>query len=148
MDFKKFSQIAREHGLRAEFVSKKKWCIHGAFTAEFDPEHQRVCASGMSRPFVGDVYDAIRIAKGIRSSFADSRESRKSLPDIKQQMWEKSPNCHYCGTSLSVEQATIDHVIPVSKGGRNSPANLVVACLSCNHWKANDIVVEVSEVSE
>ena len=37
--------------------------------------------------------------------------------------------CAYCGTD---EKLTVDHVIPLSKGGRNDLGNLLPACLSCN----------------
>lgn len=40
--------------------------------------------------------------------------------------------CHYCGSPLSLEAATIDHVFPRARGGRTKLANLVLACLSCN----------------
>mgnify|MGYP002335860817 CR=1 FL=1 len=30
---------------------------------------------------------------------------------------------------------TLDHIVPVSKGGDNDPANLVLACVDCNFGK-------------
>lgn len=47
--------------------------------------------------------------------------------------------CFYCG---SVENLQIDHVFPVSKGGRHSIGNLVTACRSCNASK-NDTFLAV-----
>ena len=41
--------------------------------------------------------------------------------------------CQYCGGRA----ATIDHVIPKSRGGSNSPGNLVAACGRCNGLKGN-----------
>lgn len=40
--------------------------------------------------------------------------------------------CVYCG---SEEDLTIEHLIPLSKGGTNWPANLAPACKSCNSRK-------------
>lgn len=37
--------------------------------------------------------------------------------------------CRYCGA----EANTVDHVRPVSKGGTDSPSNLVAACGRCNY---------------
>ena len=37
--------------------------------------------------------------------------------------------CFYCG---SAEASTVDHVTPLSKGGTDSPANLVACCKRCN----------------
>jgi 5-methylcytosine-specific restriction endonuclease McrA len=40
--------------------------------------------------------------------------------------------CYYCGSNTNI---TIDHRIPISRGGSNWPANLVPACLGCNSSK-------------
>ncbi|MDR2320857.1 HNH endonuclease [Microbacterium sp. NPDC089698] len=41
--------------------------------------------------------------------------------------------CGYCGKSAS----TIDHVLPRSRGGKNSWENLVACCLRCNNVKSD-----------
>lgn len=46
-------------------------------------------------------------------------------------------HCHYCGTRLTPMTATVDHVIPRSKGGTNELSNLVLACRKCNQAKGN-----------
>lgn len=43
--------------------------------------------------------------------------------------------CHYCGTSVPPEALTMDHVIPVSRGGRSVKGNVVPACTACNRAK-------------
>ncbi len=43
--------------------------------------------------------------------------------------------CHYCGKRLSGAKVTIDHKIPVSRGGGDVPENKVPACISCNSAK-------------
>ena len=45
--------------------------------------------------------------------------------------------CQYCGTELQPKECTIDHVVPVSKGGKTTWHNVVTACHDCNHSKAN-----------
>lgn len=46
--------------------------------------------------------------------------------------------CYYC-KKIRVRM-TLDHVIPLSKGGRNSPENVVPACVSCNCAKRDKIL--------
>lgn len=46
-------------------------------------------------------------------------------------------HCRYCHKRLTFESATIDHVRPKSKGGRNKPKNFALACAKCNHDKAD-----------
>jgi 5-methylcytosine-specific restriction endonuclease McrA len=43
--------------------------------------------------------------------------------------------CVYCGHALAPELATLDHVIPLSRGGSHLPGNLVSACQPCNQMK-------------
>ena len=40
--------------------------------------------------------------------------------------------CWYCGSPLSLDQMTVDHFCPKSKGGRGNINNLVPACRLCN----------------
>jgi len=41
--------------------------------------------------------------------------------------------CVYCGASVEDEiQLTLDHILPHSKGGKNTSQNLVTACKACN----------------
>lgn len=46
--------------------------------------------------------------------------------------------CQYCTEELSPKQCTIDHVVPVSKGGKTTWHNVVTACYSCNNSKGNN----------
>ena len=43
--------------------------------------------------------------------------------------------CQYCGTQCSGEQLTLDHVVPVVKGGGRSWDNIVTCCTVCNRKK-------------
>ena len=45
--------------------------------------------------------------------------------------------CQYCGEKKDVDELTLDHILPRSRGGDNSPLNVVTACLKCNNRKSN-----------
>lgn len=45
--------------------------------------------------------------------------------------------CQYCGDKKAAPQLTLDHILPRSRGGDNSPVNVVTACLACNNRKAD-----------
>lgn len=47
--------------------------------------------------------------------------------------------CFYCG---SLNKITIDHIVPISRGGTHSIGNLVAACAFCNGSKHNKLLVE------
>lgn len=46
--------------------------------------------------------------------------------------------CQYCGDDVSRKTATLDHVLPVSHGGKTTFENTVTACGPCNANKGND----------
>ena len=46
--------------------------------------------------------------------------------------------CQYCGDDVSKKTATLDHVLPVSHGGKTTFENTVCACATCNANKGND----------
>jgi 5-methylcytosine-specific restriction endonuclease McrA len=45
--------------------------------------------------------------------------------------------CQYCGEKSVVAELTLDHIMPRSRGGDNSPVNIVTACIPCNNRKSN-----------
>jgi 5-methylcytosine-specific restriction endonuclease McrA len=40
--------------------------------------------------------------------------------------------CQYCGSRLSTNELSLDHVVPRSQGGQNTWENIVCACVRCN----------------
>ena len=47
--------------------------------------------------------------------------------------------CQYCGKQIDRRDATLDHVIPVSKGGKSIWDNCVTACGPCNSNKGDKV---------
>ena len=45
--------------------------------------------------------------------------------------------CMYCGNKFNDTLLTRDHVVPISKGGKDRWSNVVTACRSCNTRKGN-----------
>ncbi|HUP66067.1 MAG TPA: HNH endonuclease [Thermoanaerobaculia bacterium] len=54
--------------------------------------------------------------------------------------------CQYCGKRFPASELSLDHVVPISRGGRSSWENVVCACLPCNVRKGNKILSE-SEIA-
>lgn len=56
---------------------------------------------------------------------------------IRQLVLERDKNkCYYCGKYGN----TVDHIIPLSKGGKTSLENLVCACEKCNDLKKDELI--------
>jgi 5-methylcytosine-specific restriction endonuclease McrA len=64
------------------------------------------------------------------------RLSRKNIFERDQS------TCQYCGKRYSKSDFTIDHVMPRSRGGRDTWENLVLACVKCNVKKGNRTPME------
>jgi len=45
--------------------------------------------------------------------------------------------CQYCGEKKPASELTLDHILPRSRGGDNSPVNIVTACVPCNNRKSD-----------
>lgn len=63
------------------------------------------------------------------------RGNMKSFPVNRMNVFRRDGyKCGYCG---SKHDLTVDHVIPLSKGGKNTWDNVVTACFSCNSKKGD-----------
>lgn len=66
------------------------------------------------------------------------RERRKARELRQSQWWQAELArgiCHYCGKHFAPEELTMDHVIPVARGGCSTRGNVVPACFDCNQKK-------------
>ena len=50
--------------------------------------------------------------------------------------------CHYCGRKFPPSELTMDHVVPLSRGGRSTKGNIVPCCKECNNGKKYTMPVD------
>lgn len=50
--------------------------------------------------------------------------------------------CAYCGHRFGFDQLTREHIVPTSRGGRDTWTNCITACRSCNGRKGNRLPEE------
>jgi 5-methylcytosine-specific restriction endonuclease McrA len=75
---------------------------------------------------------------------AKEREKARKLK--KSQWWLDKLNqgiCHYCGGKFTPSQLTMDHIVPVARGGTSTQGNIVPACKSCNASKKLETPAEM-----
>ena len=61
----------------------------------------------------------------------------KTVKRIRAGLLEQDPHCWFCGRYLMAEFATLDHFRrPHSRGGTESPDNVVLCCQPCNNTKS------------
>jgi hypothetical protein len=66
---------------------------------------------------------------------AEPRAIRSSLSlPFKKIIWQETRgHCVYCGMEIPNSDRSVDHVVPVCRGGSSALDNLVAACKPCNH---------------
>lgn len=81
--------------------------------------------------------------------FADpehvKRERRKAQELRKSQWWKQQIGqglCHHCGQKFPKDQLTMDHLIPVARGGKSTKKNVVPSCKPCNTERGHKFDVE------
>jgi hypothetical protein len=80
------------------------------------------------------------LAGGHGTGHASRRRDHVYYRRVKSQLLKTEPHCWICKCGLTRKTATIDHVIPLDKGGSNGQDNLRIACEACNKTKGNKIV--------
>ena len=73
------------------------------------------------------------------------KEKRKARELRKTQWWKRriaKGICYYCGQKILPEDLTMDHIVPLSRGGKSTKGNLATACKECNNAKKNFLPME------
>ena len=66
------------------------------------------------------------------------RERRKARELRSSQWWKRKRSkgiCHYCEGKFSPRLLTMDHLVPIVRGGKTTKGNLVPSCKKCNSEK-------------
>jgi len=80
------------------------------------------------------------------------RVEKNKARDLRKTRWwqQKTASgiCHYCGRKTVFREITMDHVVPLSRGGKSTRNNLVPACKTCNSRKKSMLPLEWEEYLE
>jgi len=77
------------------------------------------------------VPSVIRLVEYVRVPFQRREFSKRTI------YMRDNYTCQYCGKSYDPAHLTLDHILPVSRGGRSVWENLVTCCIPCNLKKGN-----------
>lgn len=74
------------------------------------------------------------------------RRERAKARELRASPWWKrkcaAGVCHYCGKQVGAKALTMDHLVPLIRGGRSTKGNLVAACKDCNNRKKHQLPFE------
>lgn len=77
-----------------------------------------------------------------------NREKQKARELRRSTWWLRRINegkCHYCDGDVGAKNLTMDHVVPLSRGGKSKKGNVVPACKECNNKKKYLLPLEWEE---
>ncbi len=64
------------------------------------------------------------------------RRERQRARKLRASQWWKRKRaagiCHHCGAKVAPKELTMDHLIPIIRGGKSTKGNLVPSCKKCN----------------
>lgn len=76
-----------------------------------------------------------------------SKRERAKAKEMRKSLWWRQQLgkgiCYHCQQHFDREELTMDHLIPIARGGRTTKKNVVVACKQCNSLKKNLTIAEI-----
>lgn len=81
----------------------------------------------------------------VLSSEEMARERAKARELRSSQWWKRKKArgiCDYCGGKFKPSELTMDHIIPLIRGGRSTKGNVAACCKECNNKKKHKLLME------
>ena len=86
----------------------------------------------------------------------DIKRERHKARELRSSTWWKRKCakgiCYYCGRSILPKELTMDHIVPIARGGKTTKGNVVPSCKECNNQKKQLLPFEwetyLSQVSD
>lgn len=79
------------------------------------------------------------------------REKYKARRLRNTQWWKRRRStgvCHFCGRKFPPGELTMEHIVPIARGGKSTKGNVVPACKDCNNKKKYMLPIEWKEYLE
>jgi len=82
----------------------------------------------------------------VEVSEEEIRRERQKARALRASPWWKRKRaagvCHHCGGMFPPKELTMDHLVPVIRGGKSTKGNLVPSCKSCNSERKHRLPFE------
>ena len=141
MNFKAFEKKALEANLVATDRGNGHWQVKGKLLVNFYPHKGTVYIAGMTKGLYAENIEEVFKATGTLPEIGIyyPKEDRKQMTNYKRKLYKRTQACYMCSKVLTYKEATVDHFIPISKGGLNNMNNFRLACEPCNSAKGNTV---------
>jgi len=92
---------------------------------------EEYCKTIRSATMVFQLPAVIVLKRIVKHRFTEAAARKKNI------FWRDKNTCQYCGNVFGINDLTVDHIIPKSRGGQNTWHNLTTCCAKCNQKKAD-----------
>lgn len=79
----------------------------------------------------------------------DIKKEKQKARELRHTPWWKNKIataiCYYCEKKFPPTELTMDHIVPIVRGGKSTKNNIVVACKECNSKKKYLLPIEWQE---
>ncbi len=149
------AELCEAAGLSLRICADFHWRVEGGeYGVNYYPSKQKAYVNGTTAGFrIRSDEDLIDIAMfGPRHAWlpAGERNSPQMTKHRRKTLWNRGQKaCKWCKCELTLEKrdrelgapftATLDHVVPISRGGMDTGDNVVLACEDCNKLRGNRI---------
>ena len=72
------------------------------------------------------------------------RKYSRLVCNRKNVIWRDNFVCQYCNNKFSIDDLTMDHIVPRSRGGQKTWDNIVASCMRCNQKKGDLLLSEAN----
>ncbi len=77
---------------------------------------------------------------------SDLKRERRKARELRESQWWKrrvaKGECYYCGSPTPAKDLTMDHIVPIARGGQSIRGNVVPCCKNCNTAKKQLLPME------
>ncbi|QXE92201.1 HNH endonuclease [Geomonas subterranea] len=88
----------------------------------------------------------------IEVSEEEVRREREKARELRRSQWWKNRLakgvCHWCQGKFPPAELSMDHIVPVIRGGKSAKGNVVPCCKECNNKKKHMLPIEWQEYLE
>lgn len=130
---------AKDAGATLTDMGNGHFQIRGSMLVNYYPNARRktayVAGTTGGKHFVGPA-EAVALAFQPPAMIGE-KVKRKQQTSAKHRLFKKQKRCHWCRMKMTLETATVDHVVPLARGGLDNDNNRVLACSPCNRGRGH-----------
>jgi 5-methylcytosine-specific restriction endonuclease McrA len=128
--------------IKPKYVSaRKNTCWEDCFVYSIYRWNQKLRMQGWTKKIDSIRRNAQEVFKRTKGGMRDMEETKTiqkiGTRDIKEMLKEQKYQCALTGRELTPENCSLDHIVPLSKGGSHSPDNAQLVVMEANKAKAS-----------